>query len=257
MTEEAAELPVEPETTEEAAQTEDSAPQPPGEDETTAEQPEKKSRGVQKRLDELTRNWREAERRNQWLEQQLEREQQRQEPQAHQEESARPKLEDFESTEDWAEALSDWKIEEKLAARDQQASQAREVQTFQEKERVFQRNAAQFTLDHDDFDEVIRSIPLSESTYKAALNSEKAPELLYHLGNDFELASRIDSMDSVSAAMELGRIEASLARAARNVSNAPEPVTPVSGVGGDADVDPDNMTTNEWLEWREKQLRGN
>ena len=168
MIDDAAEQPaIEPEVTEEAAQTEDSAPQEEIGEETPAEPEEpKKAKGVQKRLDELTRNWREEQRRSQWLEQQVEKlqEQQNAPKQTVQGIDSRPKLEDFETTEDWAEALSDWKIEQKLEDREKQAQEIQQRQTFQEKERVFHRKAAEFSLQHEDFDDAIRSIPLSEST---------------------------------------------------------------------------------------------
>lgn len=242
------------EETEAAAQTPESAPET-GEETTAEPEEQKKSRGVQKRLDELTRNWREEQRRSQWLEQQLELAQKQSQPEPTPAPQGKPQLDQFDSYEEYTEALTDWKVDQKLQSQTELQQQEQQQRTRQDKELAFNRKAAEFSELHEDFDTVVRSIPLSDSTFQAALNSEKSAEILYHLGQNYELAEKIDRMDNVSAAMELGRIEAALVQADRSQTNAPDPLDPIDGgTGGAPSADPDKMSMSEWKAWREKQL---
>jgi hypothetical protein len=90
----------------------------------------------------------------------------------------------------------------------------------------------------------------------AAFSSEKGPELLYHLAQNPAEADRIARLPPTQASMEMGRLEAKLAAVPpRKTTQAPDPIAPVSGVGGaQTDADPDKMTVEQWRAWREKQL---
>jgi len=86
--------------------------------------------------------------------------------------------------------------------------------------------------------------------------SEQGPQILYHLGKNPEEAMRIARLPPAHAALEIGRLEAKLSLPqAKTVTQAPPPIRPLSGGSGSAIVDPDKMTTTEWRQWREEQLR--
>lgn len=228
-------------------------------EETPAEPEEKKPKGVQKRIDELTANWRGAERdRDYWRDMAMKAQQsetkQPEPPSAPSGE--RPKLDDYQSYEEYTEALTDWKLDQRMAAQTKEA-QDREAQAQQQQAQFqFNQRAQTVREDHPDFDAVVGNptLPISEAMMDAAYASEKGPEVLYYLGQNPEEAHRIAQLQPIQAAMEMVRVEQSLERAANTNSSTPDPIPPVNAGGGRQSVDPDNMTTDEWLKWRESQL---
>lgn len=261
MTDEVAELQGEdvPENTGEAAQTEDPAPSET--EDSSAEQPEgeKKPKGVQKRIDELTSNWRTAERdRDYWRELALKSQQEPEKPKEPQQPQpqGKPQLEQYESYDQYVEALAEWKYEERAKADQERQSRQQQEQTQQERLRSFQQRAQTVRETHPDFDQVVGNpaLPISQAMADAAYSSEKGPEILYHLGQNPQEAEQIYRMSPVEAAMAIGRLEASVSRPARNQTGAPPPIEPVEGGSGTQTSDPDRMTPEQWLNWRNKQL---
>jgi hypothetical protein len=228
-----------------------------------AEQPEAdeerpKPKGVQKRIDELTANWRNAERdRDYWRELAVKTQapKEPEKPQAAQPQG-KPALDNFSSYEEYVEALADWKVEQRLGADREQQTRAQQEQVQQEQIRTFQSRADRVRSSHPDFDTVVANplLPISDAMAEAAYSSEKGPELLYHLGQNPQEAERIYRLSPHQQAMEMGRLEAKLSRPARTQTNAPAPISPVSGSGGSQFVDPDRLSASEWLAWRNQQL---
>lgn len=88
----------------------------------------------------------------------------------------------------------------------------------------------------DDFDAVAfaEDLPVSDVMAAVIQASEHGPDIAYHLGSHPHDAARIAALDPLSAANELGRIEAGLAMPApRRTTSAPYPVSTV-GSGGEA-----------------------
>ena len=88
----------------------------------------------------------------------------------------------------------------------------------------------------DDFDTVALAddLPVSQAMAAVIQASEHGPAVLYHLGSNPEESARIAALDPLSAAREIGLIEAklSLPKPKRN-SAAPDPVN-IVGDGGEA-----------------------
>jgi hypothetical protein len=259
MTDEVAELQGEelPETTGEGVELEES---PPSLEEASDVEDKPKAKGVQKRIDELTSNWRTAERdRDYWRELAVKAQQA---PEKTVEPVSvptpgKPTLEAYESYDAYVEALADWKYEQRAQAERARQEQEQRQQTEQERVRSFQQRAQSVRESHPDFDDVVSNpaLPISQAMADAAYSSEKGPEILYHLGTNPQLAEQLYRMSPVEAAMAIGRLEATLSRPARNKTNAPDPIEPVSGGSGTPTVDPDRMTPEQWLAWRNKQLQ--
>ena len=82
-----------------------------------------------------------------------------------------------------------------------------------------------------------------------------AHKVLYALGKDPDLAERVVKLPPAKMALELARIEAGFSKpAAAAVSKAPPPIRTVDS-GSRAQSNPETMTTQQWIEWREKQLK--
>lgn len=217
-----------------------------------------KAKGVQKRIDELTSNWRTAERdRDYWRELALKSAQPEPKPVEQPASTGKPALDQYESYDEYVEALADWKYEQRALQERERSQKQQQEQTQAEKVRSFQARADAVRETHPDFDQVVTNptLPISQAMADAAYASEKGPEILYHLGQNPQEADRIYRMSPIEAAMAIGRIEATLSRPARTKSSAPEPIEPVSGVGGVQSVDPDRMTMEQYASWRIKQLK--
>lgn len=264
MSEEAAELQGEdlPENTVEGAIEEESPPSEESVDsqDDAPEEPKPKAKGVQKRIDELTELRRSAEKdRDYWRDLAISKKEEPKapEPKPAAEPLGRPVLDDFASYDEFSEALVDWKIEQREKASAERKAVEQQGITRQERETAFQQRVAKVEATHPDWDEVVRGMPLlNANTYEAAQVSDKGPEILYYLGQNPEEAAQIYRMDAVQSALAIGRLEVKLSRPTKTQTGAPDPIEPVHGGGGPQTVDPDKMNMDQWLKWRNQQLKG-
>lgn len=237
------------------------AEETPPEEETVEEsQPEEKPKpkgGFQRRIDELTRNWREAERRNDELMAMLQRQIAPPEPEAP---KGPPTLEQHGYDEaKYQAALTDYVRNltqaEARAVYEQQEAQRQQqtrVQTFRQRE-------AEFAATVEDYADKVYdpSLPLSPPVVELIAESDIGPKVAYYLAEHPDIARSLSQLNPVQAAREFGRIEAALAApsAKKPVSKAPAPPPKLSAVEPEVDKDPDKMSVDEWVRWREKQLR--
>lgn len=226
----------------------------------------KPSKGVGKRIDELTRNWREAERRAERHERALFDllQQQRAEPTKPPppEPTTHKTLADFEFDEakyqahlfEQAEARGAAAAERKLKEYQERETNARRSTEFAAREREFAKSTA-------DYFEVTRSpsLNITQSMAEAVAESEEAAAVLYYLGKNPDVTDRIAALSPLAAAREIGRIEAKLLTEREKVkaplvSKAPPPTPKLEAVEPAVDKDPDQMPIEEWRRMREKQL---
>jgi hypothetical protein len=214
---------------------------------------------VQKRIDEITKKRREAER-----ERDYER-QKREEAEAALAAAkkaipatGKPKAEDFKTEEEFLEALTDWKVDQRLAAREEQVakttSEAQEKETvntvYQELDEKIDKGRSKY----NDFDEVVlaEDLNISDAMVEAIAFSDSAEDVLYYLGKHPDESEAIAKMPPIMAARELGKVEAKLnpTKPVRK-TNAPPPITPVK-VTGAIEKRPEDMTFSEYVAWRNR-----
>lgn len=234
------------------------------------ESSEPKPKGVQKRIDELTRNWREAERREAALMAMLQRQQSpaKQDPVVEETPKAPPKLEDFNYDEAAYQAalFKHVKDEAAKAARDE-LQQERTREKEQAKKLTFKQRETDFAKANPDYFTVTRdpSLPFTRDLVEMASESENGPELLLHLAKNRDLAERISGLSAVAAAREIGRIEASLekppapAPAPKPVSKAPPPPPKIEATDATPRVsttspDSDKLSDDEWVKAEQARL---
>lgn len=232
------------------------------------------TKGVGKRIDELTRYRREAEReRDYWREMAM-----RGNPQPAKAEDppppAAPKipsLADFEYDEskyqaaliEFTKAEARREAEAVLKAEREREAQERVVKTWTEK-------AAEFAKSKPDYAEKVNdpTLPISTPMVKVIQASEIGPEVAYHLAENRELAAEIARLPAEAAAFAIGRLEgrllaqkeaakASASRAA--VSQAPPPPPRIEAVEPDVRVrttDPsgDSLSDDEWVRMERKRV---
>jgi hypothetical protein len=191
--------------------------------ETTEEKPHKKP-GSQRAKERLAR----VEAENEQLRQMLLGRQEPPKP-APVVPSGKPKAEDFESHEDWVEAVADWKAKDILRQREAEEAQRRQKQTLDSLVAKGREKYEDFDMD---FQEILRAPVLSPTVAEALQESEVAPDLVHHFAENPDDLHKISLMSPLKAAREIAKLEASFAPQTRTSTpppptKAPKPPTPV------------------------------
>lgn len=206
-------------------------------------------KGVQKRLDELTRQREDERREKEAYRQQAEaamraieelsrRVGQPQEQQAPAQpqppNDGRPDIRNFTDVSEYIDAVTDWKI--------QQQEAQRQAQTFQSRIDAMEADARQR---HEDYDAVINrfvSSPLAQhpAVFQTLKESDHSAELAYRIATDPSLAQELAKLPMHRAMAKLAALEDSLSSptpaAEPAVSSAPPPPGKIDG--GAPIVDP-------------------
>lgn len=235
----------------------------------TNEQPAK-PKGVQVRLDELTRLRRDAERdRDYWRELALRNQSPQPKADSPKPDDKPKTLADFEYDEAKFQAYIFDQAERRSAeAARRELKEAQERETRTRRDQSFASKAIEFAKTVEDYDEVVRnpSLPITPQMAEAIKDSDDGPALAYHLGKNPDIAEKIAQLPPIAAARELGKIEARLAQererakeARPAVSNAPPPPPKVEGVEPAVNIRPDDpesdkLPMNDWLAKRNKQI---
>lgn len=235
--------------------------------------PKKKSNGFKKRIDKLNSRLTEREREIEyWKSQALKETKPQSDDQAPAKKpevssTDRPKAETFDSHEDYLEALVDWKADQKLKKRDDDARQAKVKTEFEEQVKSHLERVESYKASKDDWDDVVESVDdihMSPVVQEAILQSENGPELMYELAKNREEYARICKLSPVAAARELGKFEARIQPASQESkldtkdvkkTKAPPPIKPVGSKASASTKSPDEMSFQEFKRWREEQLR--
>ena len=159
---------------------------------------------------------------------------------------------DFETAQQYAEALAEQKAQELLAKREAAKQQEAIVEAYRDREEAIRDL-------YDDFEQVAYnpSLPVTDFMAQAIQASDIGPEVIYWLGSNPAEARRISSLPPILQAKEIGTIEAKLAvnPPVKKTSSAPAPIAPVaarsSGAPAYDTTDPrslKSMSTSEWIE---------
>lgn len=224
----------------------------------------RRKKGVQERINELTREKYEKAREAQELREQLERIQTQQyQPQAP---SAEPTLADYNYDETayrqaviaYAKNEADRVQREQIEQFRQQQAQTEQQRKYQEIFSEHQRREERFMKEAPDYQESVEyltgSVKYDPALVEVIGTSDKSPEILYHLATHFEEAVKLAEMPLHLATAHLVRLEAKLATPKKPVSQAPAPAPSLSG-SSVFNKDPSSMSDAEWYEYRKNQSR--
>lgn len=191
-----------------------------------------------------------------WEREQAQRLQQAQKPVA-----PPPAPDDFESAQQYAEALAEQKAQELLARRDAEAQQAALLDSYKDREEEARDR-------YEDFEQVAYNpnLPVTDVMAQAIQASDIGPEVIYYLGSNPKEASRISRLPPVLQAKEIGKIEVNLTTnpPVKKTSTAPAPLAPVTATRSNSGprfdtTDPrslKSMSTSEWIEAeRQRQIK--
>ena len=163
-----------------------------------------------------------------------------------------PSVDQFESTEAYADALAYQKAEQLLAQREQARQQSAILDAYHEQEEEARAK-------YDDFEQVAYNpkLPITDVMAESIRASDIGPEVAYYLGANPKEAERISRLAPIVQAKEIGRIEAKMASdpPVKRTTSAPAPISPVAArsTGGPAydTTDPRStktMTDSQWIE---------
>ncbi len=206
-------------------------------------------KGVQDRIDELTREKHESAREAAYWRGIAEANKPKP-VETVTEDPAKPKPEQFQNYDEFTEALKDWKIEQREQKRTERERAETTASTWNQR-----AQATRQTL--PDFDAVLSSstAPMTKAMAETIQDSEKGPEVAYHLAKNPAEAARIAQLSPFAAARELGKLEVSLsAPKVQKTTTAPTPPTPI-GSGRSTEGDPGKMSMDDYIAWANSQMK--
>lgn len=231
----------------------------------TTETPEDyKPKGVQKRIDELTREKYEAKR---LLDQERAERQRLQEyltaQQKPQEQTAPPSLEECGwDDEKHRVEVAKWAAKEQFKALQTEEQKQREMYQQHEQRQVFKQAVDGINergrKDFPDYDSVVLNNPaivVTETMAAVLAQTENGQKIAYYLGNNPGESHRIASLPEVLQGVEIGRLESRLNSAQKKTTTAPPPIKPVSAapIGNN---EPDSTKNPEaWAKWEAARVK--
>jgi len=198
------------------------------------EEPAEELDGVQKRINKITFDKHEEQRRADKLQAELD-ELKAKQPATTQ---AEPKLEDYDYDEQaYNSALISYKVKQtasEMVSDQRKLEQERQAKIEQEKVTAnFNEKVAVFAKDKPDYVEAVSKIPiLQPSVLDGLMRDENGAELVYHLANNLDVADQIVNMNPINAMYELGKISSRLSKVEPiKPSSAPDPIEPLKSNG--------------------------
>lgn len=148
----------------------------------------------------------------------------------------KPQLDQYKSYDEYSEAVTDWKVDQKLKARDEDAKKARQQDEVNKASASWQQKVENL-IDSDDAFEDYEDVV---GSYKGEVNSailqflreaDIGPHLAYYLGKNPDVVDDLNNKTPYAIAKEMAKIEASLSNPTPSVkiSKSPPPINPVKG----------------------------
>jgi hypothetical protein len=162
----------------------------------------------------------------------------------------------YENDDQYLEALSDFKIEQRLNERDLQRQQATLVENYNTRAKEFAKERPDFFDIIDDASDLI----IAPETAYIIQKSEVGPKLALHLAENPDVADKLNRLDATTRVYELGKLEMTLTSPVKKgevkrVSTAPAPITSPKGSapGPAKDLYDPTLSTAEWIALRSKR----
>jgi hypothetical protein len=211
-------------------------------------------KGVQPRIDELTRARREAEREAAYWKQVAAGQAQPSAQAAPQ----KPTPDQFDDYGAYVEALTDWKADQAVAKRMEQDSTRKVAET---RTQTFAERQAAARAVMPDYDEVVGSsdTPIANHVGEAIMESDRGPDLAYHFAKNPDALMRLNGMSPTQAAREIGKLEATLpapkapATPSKKLSNTPAPAGTLNTQGRATKPALANASMEEYMAQRKSQ----
>ena len=148
--------------------------------------------------------------------------------------SKTPTLEDFDYDETkFNAAMVQHEVSKQLKDQSTQATQQAAEVKRQDVANEFFKKEAEFSSTHPDYSDAVKNLPMFQPDTLDTIYS-LGPEVSLYLGKHLDIADAVASVSPIMAAVKLGQIATELKTKQPTVkpSNAPEPVTTLSGGAG-------------------------
>jgi hypothetical protein len=173
-----------------------------------------------------------------------------------------PSVEQFDDYDQYVGAVAQYNAqmalrEENKRIQAEQAEQQKQQQMAQIAQN-YQQKESEARSEFEDYDEVVRNpnLPINTVMAQVIQRSDVGPQVAYYLGKNPQVADQISKLSPLDAVKQLAVIETNLSKEP-DVAPPPKPVEPVStlGSGEQTKIDPEKMTMDQWLEWRNKNAK--
>jgi hypothetical protein len=229
-----------------------------------AEKAEKRAKGVQKRIDELTADKHAERKRADELAAQNARILALLEgKQAAPAVQGEPKREQFESYEDYVAARAEFRAEQKAKALIEQSTKTSDEQRRKEASEQAQRSLEQGYADRQrqaakdisDFNDVMEDADIAVPTqvYNMIMRMPDGPVIAYNMAKNPDLVQQFWSNPAEMHGILLGQLSATLKSQQKAQTKAPDPGKPVGSKAGSATEPPSDP--NLYRAWADKHLR--
>lgn len=199
------------------------------EDDAEAERRRKKEK-TQRRINQLTREKKEARAEAERLRKELEQ----------YNKQTRPNPDDFDDYQDYIQAEVDYQVSQKTAKPEPPPSSGPDYVA------IIQRGQEKYP----DFDQVAKSDPnLTQDVAEMVALADNAEDIFYHLGKNPVELERISLLDPAQMAREVGRLEVTVKPPKPKTTNTPKPAQPLEGAAS-TDIDESKLSMEEWAKRR-------
>lgn len=194
-------------------------------------------------------------------------------PAPKKEEANEPKRDQFASEDEFAKAMIDYRVEEKLAARDKARIEAEAKAEQDRMVATWRSRVTELKKEMPDYEEVINSskVMVHDAVRDAIFDSDVGPRILVHLAeNDGAEGMRIAKMPLVRALKEIGKLEDKYLKKPEakaepkqenkpepkkevEISKAPAPISPLRGASAPAElpIDAQGNFTGTYKQFKE------
>jgi len=243
--------------------------EPKAESEATATE-EKKNPKLEKRFSDITKQREEAraeakrEREaRESLETRLRELESKAQPKAP-EAAEEPKPEQFSDMYEYAKALTDYRVEQRLQEEKVRESQAKAEAERQKVINTWADRVKAAKSEMPDFEDMVGSadVVVSNEVRDAIFESEVGPRILYHLAENPEIAEKLQGMTVTGALRAIGKLEAQFekteAKPVVGRSKAPAPINPIKSAanGRDVNLTADGQFHGSYQSWKAARLAG-
>ena len=179
-----------------------------------------------------------------------------QEPQPHQ----------FQDAFEYAKALTDYRVEQRLEEERQKVENAKVQEARQKVLGDWAKKVETAKTELPDFEEMVSSatdVVIPDHIRDAIIESDVGPKILYHLAENPELAKDLSSWSATRAMREIGKLEARFevpkteSKAPAVKSKAPEPIQPIRANGkADLPINADGVFHGSYQAWKAARKSG-
>jgi hypothetical protein len=177
-----------------------------------------------------------------------------------------PLPEQFSDMYEYAKALTDYRVEQRLTEEKQKEVQAKVAAEHAKLIDTWGQRVKAAKAEMPDFDDMINStdVTVSNEVRDAIFESEVGPRILYHLAENPDFAVKLQGMTLTAALKAIGKLEGQYektepqTKAVVGKSKAPAPINPIRSAanGRDVNLTSDGQFHGSYQAWRAARLAG-